>query len=218
MLTYQSFVISFAVSSVISRSIQVLSQLIIKGSFRCNVIALNNLMKIASFAVCNRANNSASMLDVVPYLFTLQTIGPPNSFIIYPYKLFLLMELSINNASLAQINDCALPLPSLPSSYPLSRIPLSLPLPFVCSLSPLQQIALLLVLYRYWSLIQHRRSYFSQQGYRTDQQVYIGGRKRQTDRLVISREEFRFCYRSVLKTPFKIYLILVSYLLNIGFL
>ena len=43
-----------------------LSQLIIKGSFSLNVIALSNLLiKIASFAVCNRANNSASVLDVV---------------------------------------------------------------------------------------------------------------------------------------------------------
>jgi len=52
----------------------VLSHLIIKGSFSCNVIALNSLLiKIASFTVCNRANNLASMLDVItiPYLFTL---------------------------------------------------------------------------------------------------------------------------------------------------
>jgi len=81
----------------------VLSHLIIKGLFSCNVIALNSLLiKIASFTVYNRANNLASMLDVVtiPYLFTLQAIGPLNSFIIYPYKLFLLMELSANNISL----------------------------------------------------------------------------------------------------------------------
>jgi len=52
----------------------VLSHLIIKGLFRCNVIALNSLLvKIASFAVCNRANNSASVLNVItiPYLFAL---------------------------------------------------------------------------------------------------------------------------------------------------
>ena len=51
-----------------------LLHLIIKGSFRRNVIALNSLLvKIASFTVCNRANNSASMLNVVtvPYLFAL---------------------------------------------------------------------------------------------------------------------------------------------------
>ena len=80
------------------------SELIIKGSFRCNVIALNNLlMKIASFAVCNRANNSASVLDVVTvsYLFALQAIGPPNSFIMYPCELFLSTELFVNDASLA---------------------------------------------------------------------------------------------------------------------
>jgi len=72
-------------------------------------------MKIASFAIYNRANNSASVLDVItiPYLFTLQAISPPNSFIIYLYKLFLLTELSINNTSLAQINNYALLLPSL---------------------------------------------------------------------------------------------------------
>jgi hypothetical protein len=50
----------------------VLSQLIIKGSFSLNVIALSSLLiKIASFTVCNRANDSASVLDVVPYLFAL---------------------------------------------------------------------------------------------------------------------------------------------------
>ena len=81
-----------------------LSHLIIKGSFSYNIIALNNLLiKIASFAIYNRANNSASMLDVitVPYLFALQAISPLNSFIIYPYELFLSTELSANNASLA---------------------------------------------------------------------------------------------------------------------
>ena len=81
-----------------------LSHLIIKGSFRRNVITLNSLLvKIASFAVCNRANNLASVLNVVtiPYLFALQVIGPLNSFIIYPYELFLSTELSANNASLA---------------------------------------------------------------------------------------------------------------------
>jgi len=81
-----------------------LSHLIIKGSFRRNVIALNSLLiKIASFTVCDRANNLASMLDVItiPYLFTLQVISPLNSFIIYPYKLFLLMELSVNDILLA---------------------------------------------------------------------------------------------------------------------
>ena len=80
-----------------------LLHLIIKGLFSYNIIALNSLLiKIASFTVCNRANNLASVLNVVtiPYLFALQAIGPPNSFIIYPYELFLLMELSANNASL----------------------------------------------------------------------------------------------------------------------
>jgi len=118
----------------------VLLQLIIKGSFSLNVIALNSLLiKIASFTIYNRANNLASILNIItiPYLFTLYTIGPLNSFIMYPYKLFLLIELSVNNVSLAQINDCALPLPSLPLSRPLSRIPLSLPLLFIPSLSPL---------------------------------------------------------------------------------
>jgi len=82
----------------------VLLYLIIKGSFSCNIITLNNLLiKIASFAVCDRANNSASVLNVitVPYLFALQAIGPLNSFIIYPYELFLSTELSANDASLA---------------------------------------------------------------------------------------------------------------------
>jgi len=78
----------------------VLSQLIIKGSFSLNIITLNSLLiKIASFAIYNRANNLASMLNVVtiPCLFALYIIGPLNSFIIYPYKLFLLTKLSINN-------------------------------------------------------------------------------------------------------------------------
>ena len=145
--------ISFTMSSIISQSVQVLLYLIIKGLFRHNVITLNSLLvKIASFTVYNRANNSASILNVITIscLFALQAIGPLNSFIIYPYKLFLSTELSANNTLLVQINDCALPLPSLPSSCPLSRIPLSLPLPFIPFLSPLQQIALLLVPYRYW--------------------------------------------------------------------
>ena len=139
-------------SSIINQRVQVLLQLIIKGLFSLNIIALSNLLiKIASFTVYNRANNLASILNVVTisYLFALQAIGPLNSFIIYPYKLFLLIELSINNALLVQINNCALLLPSLPLSRPLLRIPLSLPLPFIPSLSPLQQITLLLVLYRY---------------------------------------------------------------------
>ena len=138
-------------SSIINQSVQVLLQLIIKGLFSLNVITLSNLLiKIASFTICDRANSLASILDVITisYLFALQAISPLNSFIIYPYKLFLLIELSVNNASLVQINNCALPLPS-PLSYPLSRIPLSLPLLFIPSLSPLQQITLLLMLYRY---------------------------------------------------------------------
>jgi len=95
--------ISFAVSSVISQSVYILSHLIIKGLFRRNVIALNSLLiKIASFAIYNRANNSASVLNVVtiPCLFALQAIGPLNSFIMYPYKLFLSTELSANDTSL----------------------------------------------------------------------------------------------------------------------
>ena len=150
MLTYWSFVINLAMSFIISQSVQVLLQFIIKGLFSLNVIALNNLLiKIASFTVCDKANNLASMLNVVTisYLFTLQAISPPNSFIIYPYKLFLLIELSVNNVLLAQINNCASPLPSLPLSRPLSLI--FLPLPFIPSISPLQQITLPLILYRY---------------------------------------------------------------------
>jgi len=52
----------------------VLLYLIINSSFSLNIIALNSLLiKIASFAVYNRANNSASILNVItiPYLFTL---------------------------------------------------------------------------------------------------------------------------------------------------
>ena len=140
-------------SSIISQSVQVLLHLIIKGLFRRNVIALNSLLvKTASFTIYNRANNSASMLNIItiPYLFALQAVSPPNSFIIYPYKLFLLMELSANNTLLAQINDCALPLLSLLLSCPLLHIPVSLPFLFVPSLSLLQQIALFFMLYKYW--------------------------------------------------------------------
>jgi len=82
----------------------VLSHLIIKGLFSCNVITLNNLLiKIASFTVCNRANNSAFILNVVTIscLFAFHAISSLNSFIIYPYELFLLMELSANDALLA---------------------------------------------------------------------------------------------------------------------
>jgi len=52
----------------------VLLYLIIKGSFRRNVITLNSLLvKIASFTICNRANNLASILNVItiPCLFAL---------------------------------------------------------------------------------------------------------------------------------------------------
>jgi len=52
----------------------VLSHLIIKGLFSLNIIALNSLLiEIASFTVYNRANNLASMLNVVtvPCLFAL---------------------------------------------------------------------------------------------------------------------------------------------------
>ena len=66
--------ISFAVSSVISWSVYILLYLIIKGSFRRNVITLNSLLiKIASFTVYNRANNLAFMLNVItiPCLFAL---------------------------------------------------------------------------------------------------------------------------------------------------
>jgi len=81
----------------------VLLYLIIKGLFSLNIIALNSLLiKIAFFTVYNRANNLASVFNVItiPCLFALQAIGPLNSFIIYPYKLFLLTELSVNNALL----------------------------------------------------------------------------------------------------------------------
>ena len=139
-------------SSIIKQSVQVLLQLIIKGLFSLNVITLNNLLiKIASFTIYNRANNLASILNIITIscLVTLQAIGPLNSFIMYPYKLFLLMELSANNTLLAQINDCASLLLSLLLSCPLLCILLSLPLLFILSLSPLQWIALLLMLYRY---------------------------------------------------------------------
>jgi len=118
----------------------VLLQLMIKSLFSLNIIALNSLLiKIASFAVCNRANNSASVLNIVTIscLFALYVIGPPNSFIMYPCKLFLSTELSTNDALLAHINDCALLLLSFLLSCPLLLIPLSLFLLFIPSLSPL---------------------------------------------------------------------------------
>jgi len=127
------------VSSVTNWSVWVLLQLIIKGLFSLNIIALNSLLiKIASFAVYNRANNLTSMLNVITIscLFALYTIGPLNSFIIYLCKLFLLTELSANDALLAHINDCTLLLLSFLLSCLLLLIPLSLPLLFIPSLSP----------------------------------------------------------------------------------
>ncbi len=112
----------------------------IKGLFSLNVIALNSLLiKIVSFAVCDRANNLAFILDVITIscLFALYVISPLNSFIMYPYKLFLSTELSINNISLVQINDYTSLLPSLPSSCPLLYIPMFFPLLFIPSLFPL---------------------------------------------------------------------------------
>src|SRR6266702_246641 len=104
MLTCWSFVISFAVFFIINWNIWVLLQLMIKGLFSLNVIVLNSLLiKIVFFAVCDRANNLAFMLNIViiSCLFALYVIGPLNSFIIYFCKLFLFTELSINNALLA---------------------------------------------------------------------------------------------------------------------
>jgi len=52
----------------------VLLQLIIKGLFSLSIITLNSLpIKIVSFTVYNKANNLASMLNVItiPYLFAL---------------------------------------------------------------------------------------------------------------------------------------------------
>jgi len=95
--------INLAMFSIISWSVWVLLQLMIKGLFSLNVITLNNLLiKIASFAIYNRANNLASVLNIITVLclFILYIIGPPNSFIMYSYKLFLLTELSANNVSL----------------------------------------------------------------------------------------------------------------------
>jgi len=44
----------------------VLLHLIIKGLFSLNIITLNNLLiKIAFFTIYNKANNLASMLDVI---------------------------------------------------------------------------------------------------------------------------------------------------------
>ena len=92
-----------------------------------------------------------SILNIITIscLFALYIISPLNSFIIYPYKLFLLIELSANNISLVQINNCILLLLSLLLSCPLLLIFLPLLFP---SISPLQQITLLLILYRYLSI------------------------------------------------------------------
>jgi len=81
-----------------------LLQLIIKGLFSLNVIVLNNLLiKIIFFIVCDRVNNLTFILDIViiSCLFILYVIGPLNSFIIYLCKLFLSIELFINNILLA---------------------------------------------------------------------------------------------------------------------
>src|SRR6266702_6123691 len=99
----------------------------IKGLSSLNIIALNNLLiKIASFTICDKANNLAFVLNIVTIscLFVLQVIGPLNSFIIYFYKLFLSTKLFINNISLAQINNYSSLLPCLPWSFPVLYIPI----------------------------------------------------------------------------------------------
>ena len=83
-LTCRSFVFSLAESSLSKRRVWVLSQWMVSGSFNLRVIALNRrLIKIASFAVCERERSSASVLEVVTVscLFALHAIAPPKSVI-----------------------------------------------------------------------------------------------------------------------------------------
>src|SRR5437868_349318 len=61
-----------------------------------------------SLAVCDRASNSASVLEVVTVrcLVERQSIGPPNSLNRYPSVLYLVTGSSAKAASLAEMNDC----------------------------------------------------------------------------------------------------------------
>src|SRR5436190_6345003 len=98
-------------SFVTSLRVWLLSHLITNGSFSCKVRAFRSqLMKIASLAVCDRASNSASVLDVVTVfcLLAFHAIAPPNNSIIYPCELLQSSVLSANDASLAQIKERAL--------------------------------------------------------------------------------------------------------------
>src|SRR5436190_22459970 len=118
-------------SFVTSLRVWLLSHLIINGLFSCKVRAFRSqLVKVGSLAVCDRASNSASVLDVVTVfcLLAFHAIAPPKSSIIYSCELLRSNVLSANGASLAQMKERA----------------------SLLSLSPPYLNAFPFVLYRYW--------------------------------------------------------------------
>src|SRR5436190_14146559 len=97
-------------SSATSLRVWLLSHSITNGSFSCKVRAFRSqLVKIASLTVCDRASNSASVLDVVTVfcLLAFHAIAPSNNSIIYPCELLRSSILSVNDALLAQIKERA---------------------------------------------------------------------------------------------------------------
>ena len=103
--TCRSFVCSFATSSVTSRIVCLLSQLMLivdSGSVICSSFS-SRAKYNPSLATWERARSSASVVDVVTVscLLALQATSPPKSLITYPWELFLSRVLSANDASLA---------------------------------------------------------------------------------------------------------------------
>src|SRR5204863_5150500 len=112
-------------SFVMRLRVWLLSHSITHGSFSCKVRAFRSrLVKIAFLAVCDRASNSASVLDMMTVfcLLAFHAIAPSNNSIIYPYELLRSSVLSVNDASLAQIKERA----SLSSSSYLNAFPFML--------------------------------------------------------------------------------------------
>src|SRR5436190_19393855 len=94
--------------SAMSLRVWLLSHSITNGSFSCKVRAFRSrLVKIAFLAVCDRASNSALVLDVVTVfcLLAFHAIAPSNNSIIYPCELLRFNVLLVNDASLTQIKE-----------------------------------------------------------------------------------------------------------------
>src|SRR5437762_9197218 len=102
-----SLVLTCGVSAVIRRIVCVLSQRMAKCSLRPSyLMPLKNLFhQITSLAAWDRANSSASVLDVVTVFCFIerQSMGLLNSLNRYPSVLYLVARSSANAASLAHI-------------------------------------------------------------------------------------------------------------------